>query len=119
MLGALHAHLADPVGVGGALGELGGDGERGLDRQRRELFEHERGDGGIDTGAADRLAWRGAGRDPLALAVVVGQRLAVAACVVADGHSLAALAADDEALQQRGSFAGWAGAALAAARGGV
>ncbi|MGZ6725608.1 MAG: hypothetical protein ACXVHK_32275, partial [Solirubrobacteraceae bacterium] len=71
MLGALDAHLADPVRIGGALSELGGDGERGLDRQRRELFEHERGDRFVDAGAVDRLAWRGAGRDPLARAVVV------------------------------------------------
>ena len=44
VLGALHAHLPDPVGVLGALGELGGDGERCLDRQRGELFEHELGE---------------------------------------------------------------------------
>ena len=66
VLGALHAHLADPVRIGGALSELGGDGERGLDRQWRELFEHERGDRLVDAGAVDRLARWGAGRDPLA-----------------------------------------------------
>ena len=67
----------------------------------------------------DCLAWRGAGRDPLALAVVVGQDLAVAALVIVDSHSLGALAADDEALQQRWTFAGGRGAALLAAGGGV
>jgi hypothetical protein len=119
VLGALHAHLADPVGVGGALRELGRDGERRLDRERGELLEHEVGDCLVDACAADRLAWRGAGRDPLARAVVVGQRLAVAAGVVADGHPLAAAAADDQALQQRRSFAGGPGAPLGAAGGGV
>jgi hypothetical protein len=99
VLGALHAHLADPVGVGGALGELGGDRERGLDRQRGELPEHERGERGVDAGTVDRLAGWGAGRDSLAPTVVVGQRLAVAASVVVDDHPFAALAADDEALQ--------------------
>ena len=120
VLGALHAHLADPVGVLGALGELGRDGERGLDRQRGELLEHELGDSGVDAGAADRLAWRGAGRDPLARAVVVRQQLAVAASVVADRHPLAAGAADDDALQQRRSLTGGSGATLlAAVSGGV
>ena len=38
--------------------------------------------------------------------------------MVADGHPFAAFAADDEALQQRGSFAGGAGAALLVAAGG-
>ena len=64
VLGALDAHLPDPVGIGGALLELGGDGERGLDRQRGEMFEHERGDRLVDAGAADRLAWWGAGAIP-------------------------------------------------------
>jgi hypothetical protein len=39
--------------------------------------------------------------------------------VVADGHPLSALAADHQALQQRGSLAGGAGAALLPAGGGV
>ena len=118
VLGALHAHLPDPVGMLGAVGELGGDREGGLDRQWGELFEHEAGDGGVDAGAADRLARRGAGRDPLTRAVIVRLRLAVAALVVADGHPLAALAADHQALQQRRSFAGRAGATFLIAVGG-
>ena len=83
------------------------------------MLEHEIGDRFIDAGAADRLAWRCAGRDSLPSAVVVGPQLAVAARVVADGHPLAALAAHGEALDQRRSFAGRAGAALVAAGGGV
>ena len=50
--------------------------------------------------------------------MVVRLRLAVAALVVADGHPFAALAADDEPLQQRRSFAGRAGATLLLAVGG-
>jgi hypothetical protein len=69
---------------------------------------------------APQIDWHGggAGRDPLARAVVVRLRLAVAALVVADGHPFAAFAADHEPLQQCGSFAGRAGAALLIAVGG-
>ena len=56
--------------------------------------------------------------DAVAVAGVGGQFL-VAAEVVADGHPQPAASADDDALQQRGSFAGRPGGAVASVRGGV
>jgi hypothetical protein len=47
--------------------------------------------------------------DAVALADVGGQQ-AAAVLVVADGHALPAGPADDDALQQRGAFAGRSGA---------
>ena len=59
----------------------------------------------------------------VALDVVVGAAVVgherVAALVVADGHASAAAAADREALEQGGSFAGGAGGAVGAVRIGV
>src|SRR6516164_6917240 len=49
---------------------------------------------------------------------VVGP-VGAAAMVVADGHPGAALAADDDALQQRAALAGWPAGAVAAVGGGV
>jgi hypothetical protein len=60
----------------------------------------------------------GCGADAVVLADVAGYLGAVAG-VVADGHPPAAPAADDQALQQRGAFAGRAGRAVVAAGGGV
>src|SRR5713101_7985973 len=68
-----------------------------------------RGDGGADAAGVF---------DAVALAEVSGPAGAAAA-VVADGHPGAAPAADDDALQQRWSFAGRPGGAVAAVGGGV
>jgi hypothetical protein len=46
----------EPVGLGGAAGELVLDAQGDLERERGEGVEHERGDGGVDTGAGDALA---------------------------------------------------------------
>ena len=65
---------------------------------------------------------QGAGAAPVFDAVAVagvGGQFLVAAGVVADGHPQPAAAADDDALQQRGAFAGRPGGAVAAVRGGV
>ena len=69
---------------------------------------------------APGMAWqiRRACVDAVALADVGGD-LPVAALVVADGHALPAGPADDDALQQRGSFAGRACGPVPAVRGGV
>src|SRR5204863_8355494 len=56
--------------------------------------------------------------DAVALAYVGGDLL-VAALVVADGHALSAGPADDDALEQRGAFAGRPGGPVPAVRGGV
>ena len=72
----------------------------------------------VEAGAGDR----GAGGPPVFDAVAlahVGGDLLVAAVVVADGHPQPAPAADDDALQQRGAFAGWPAAAVTAVGGGV
>jgi len=106
---------ADAVGVGGPVGEFAADGDRGLDRERGERVQDEVGDGGVDACAGHVLARRGAGGDAFELAGVVGDEGAVAAPVVVHGHQLTALAADEQALQQCGSFAGRAGAAVVAA----
>ena len=65
---------------------------------------------------------QGAGAAPVFDAVAVagvGGQFLVAAGVVADGHPQPAAAADDDALQQRGAFAGRPGGAVASVRGGV
>ena len=65
---------------------------------------------------------QGAGAAPVFDAVAVagvGGQFLVAAEVVADGHPQPAASADDDALQQRGAFAGRPGGAVAAVRGGV
>jgi len=65
------------------------------------------------------LADLGRGVDALALAGVVGHETAVATFVISHGHPLSTVAAYDEALQQRGAFAGRAGVAVVAVGGGV
>ena len=98
--------------------ELGLDGEGGFDGQRGEGVDEQLPDLLVQAGAGDGLADPAAVRDAVALAHVGGDLL-VAALVVADGHAQPAGPADDDALQQRGSFAGRPGGAVPAVRGGV
>jgi hypothetical protein len=100
------------VCFGGPVAELGGDLESGLDGERGQLLEDQGGDSGVDTGSAHRLARPCPRRDPLALTEVVRHRASVATLVIADGHALAALPADDQSLQQRRSFPGRSGPTL-------
>src|ERR1700757_5134349 len=72
----------------------------------------------VESGAGDGLADPVGMFDAVALAHVGGDLL-VAALVVADGHALPAGPADDDALQQRGAFAGRPGGPVPAVRGGV
>ena len=114
MAGAFDVGATELVGFVGAGFELGLDGEGDV--------ECERGDG-VEQQLPDRLvdacARGDAGRpgrcvlDVVVGAAVVGHER-VAALVIADGHPSSAASADREALQQRGSFAGGAGAAVGA-----
>ena len=119
MLGALDVGGAQGVGVPGLGGELVGDGERGLQGQRGEGGQQLPGDGGVQDGAGQVLADRRSVADAVVLADVIGHDGAVGAGVVADRHAPSASAADDEALEQGGSLAGWPGCAVVAAGGGV
>ena len=116
--GALDVRGAQRVGLVGAVLELGGDGEGGFDGQRGEGVDEQLPDPLVEAGAGDGLADPAAVRDAVALADVGGDLL-VAALVVADGHALPAGPADDDALQQRGAFAGRPGGPVPAVRGGV
>ena len=116
--GAFDVGGAQPVGFGGASGEFGLDAQGDLERERGEGVQHERGDGGIDTGAGHALAARGAVLDRCGHALVVGM-FHTAAGVVAHGHPLPAAAAHREALEQRRSFAWRTGGPVGAVRGGV
>ena len=98
--------------------ELGLDGEGGFDGQRGEGVDEQLPDLLVQPGAGDGLADPAAVRDAVALAYVGGD-FPVAALVVADGHAQPAGPADDDALQQRGAFAGRPGGAVPAVRGGV
>ena len=119
MAGALDVCAAQRVGLLGALVELCGDAERDFERDGGERVQQQRRDRAVQAGARDRLAAAaGRGVDRLVLAEILGDGRP-AAVVVSDGHALATACADDEALQQRGSFARRAGASLATARLGV
>ena len=98
--------------------ELGRDGEGGFDGERGEGVDEQLPDLLVESGAGDGLADPAGVFDAVALAHVGGDLL-VAALVVADGHALPAGPADDDALQQRGAFAGRPGGAVPAVRGGV
>ena len=119
MLGALDVGGAQGVGVPGLGGELVGDGERDLQGQRGEGGQQQAGDGGVHGGAGQVLADRRSVADAVVLADVIGHDGAVGAGVVAHRHAPSASAADDEALEQGGSLAGWPGCAVVAAGGGV
>src|SRR2546423_841504 len=79
----------------------------------------QRGYRGAGAGAGDGLAGGEGVADAGALAMVGRDAAAVGEGVVADAHAAAAPAADDHALQQRGSFPGGPGGAVLAAGGGV
>src|ERR1019366_3263851 len=114
--GALDVGGAQGVGLGGAVLQLGGDGECGFDGQRGEGVDEQLPDLLVQAGAGDGLADPAGVLDAVALAHVGGQ-VTAAALVVADGHALPAGPADDDALQQRGSFAGRPGGPVPAVRG--
>ena len=116
--GALDVGGAQGVGLVGAVLQLGGDGEGGLDGERGEGVDEQLPDPLVQAGAGDGLADPAGVLDAVALADVGGE-FAAAALVVADGHPLPAAPADDDALQQRGAFAGRPGGAVPAVRGGV
>jgi hypothetical protein len=116
--GAFDVRGADPVGLGGALLEFGGDGEGSLDGQRGQGVEQQLPDAPVKVGARDAGADPFGVGDAVTLADVAGEGLA-AAVVVAHGHPLPAPAADDDSLQQGRPLAGRAGGAVAAVRGGV
>ena len=118
MAGAFDVAAAQRVGFVGAGFELGLDGERDLERERGDGVEQQLADRGVDAGAGDGQAAAAAGLDRFADALVVGH-VDAAAVVIADGHAPPAAAADGEALQQRGAFAGGAGGAVGAVRVGV
>ena len=85
--GALDVRGAQRVGLGGAVFQLGGDGEGGFDGQRGEGGDEQLPDLLVKAGAGDGLADPAAVRDAVALAHVGGDFL-VMALVVADGHAL-------------------------------
>src|SRR6266567_4159028 len=116
--GALDVGGAQRVGLGGALLELGGDLEGGFDGQRGEGVDEQLADALVEGVPGNQGAGAAPVFDAVAVAGVGGQFLA-AAGVVADGHPQPAAAADDDALQEGGAFAGWPGGAVAAVRGGV
>ena len=116
--GALDVGGAQGAGLGGAVLELGGDGESGFDGERGEGVDEQLPDLLVESGAGDGLADPVGMFDAVALAYVGGDLL-VAALVVADGHALPAGPADDDALEQRGAFAGRSGGPVPAVRGGV
>ena len=85
---------------------------------RGEGLEQQAGDGLVDDAAGHGLAALPAVLDAAIHALVVGD-FDAAAGVVAHGHPPPAAPADGQALQQRGPFAGGAGGAVLAVRGGV
>jgi hypothetical protein len=106
------------VGLIGAGFELGLDGERDLERERRDGLEQQLRDRLIDAVARDRQATCGGGLDRFDGALIVGQ-LDAAAVVIADGHPFAAASADDHSLQQRWALARGPAGAIGAVRAGV
>ena len=117
--GAFDVFEAQLVGLVCALVELGGDGQRDLEREWGERLEQQRAEGFIELAAGDDLAGvLERAFDRIVLAGVFGQG-AAAAVVVADGHPGAAAFAYDEALQQGGSLAGRALLAVLAVCAGV
>ena len=116
--GALDVGGAQRVGLGGSLLEFGGDLEGGLDGQRGEGADQQPAGVLVEGAAGDRGADAAGVAGAVTLAEVGGQ-VFPAAGVVADGHPVAAAAADDDALRQGGAFAGRPGGAVAAVRGGV
>ena len=116
--GALDVGGAQRVGFGCAVLELGGDLEGGFDGQRGEGVDEQLADALVEGVPGNQGAGAAPVFDAVAVAGVGGQFLA-AAGVVADGHPQPAAAADDDALQQRGAFAGRPGGAVAAVGGGV
>ena len=118
MAGAFDVLAAQCVGFGGAGVEFGLHGEGDLERVRGEGVEQQGGDGVVDDAAGHGLAALRAVLDAAVHALVVGD-LDAAAGVVAHRHPASAAPADGQALQQRGSFAGGAGGAVVAVRGGV
>ena len=116
--GALDVGGAQGVGLSGAVLQLGSDGEGGFDGERGEGADEQPPDLLVQSGAGDGLADPAGVLDAVALAHVGGDLL-VAALVVADGHALPAASADDDALQERGAFAGRPGGAVRTVRCGV
>jgi hypothetical protein len=104
--------------LAGAVLEFGLDGAGGFGGQRGEGAGEQLPDPLVQAGAGDGLADPAAVGDAVALAYVGGKFLA-AALVVADGHAQPAGPADDDALQQRGSFAVRPGGPVPAVRGGA
>src|SRR6266702_6500287 len=116
--GALDVGGAQRVGLVGVVLEFGLDGEGGFGGERGEGAEEQLPDPLVESGAGDGLADPAGVGDAVTLAHIGGDLL-VAALVVADGHALPAGPADDDALQQRGAFAGRPGGPVPAVRGGV
>ena len=116
--GAFDVPAAQCIGFGGAGVEFGLHGQGDLERVRGEGLEQQVGDGGVDDGAGDGLAALRTVLDAAGHALVVGN-FDAAAGVVAHRHPASAAPADGQALQQRGSFAGGAGGAIGAVRGGI
>jgi hypothetical protein len=111
LLGAVDVAVSELVGFVGARLELGLDGERDVERERRDGVQEQLADRLVDRRSGEREADGAVALDVLADALVVGHELA-AALVVADGHPPPAAATDGEALEQRGTFAGRPGGAL-------
>ena len=109
----------DAIGIGGPVGQLGGDRQGRLHSERRQLGQHELGHGGVDTGPAHVHARPRAPCDAFSLTGVVGHQAVVAAAVVVHRHPPPAAPADDQALQQGGSLAGRSRPAVLAVGGGV
>ena len=116
--GALDVRGAQRVGLGGPVLELGGHGEGCLDGERGEGADQQLAGGLVQAGAGDGGADRAGVFDAVALAQVGGP-VGAAAAVVADSHPGSAATADDDALQQRGAFAGRPGGTVPAVGGGV
>jgi hypothetical protein len=75
------------------------DGEREVEGHRRDRFDDQLADGGIDLGADDALAQRVAEELATARAYVVGDELTTAPHAVVDVHPTAAEAANGASLQ--------------------
>jgi len=111
--GALDVLGSEPIHRFGLLGEFLLDLEGHVERQGGDPLDEEFADGLVDGGSGNPLAGRPGVLDRVALADVVRGEPA-SARVVGHGHAPAAAAADGQALQERGPFAGRAGPAVGA-----
>ena len=98
--------MTQPIGLVQSGLDLLLDGERQLERHRRDGLDEQRADGGIDRGAHDALAQWVTEEATAPDAHVVRDEVSGPACVVVNVHPLATEPAHGAALQEARALAG-------------